>query len=599
MRMHVALVGAALGGAVACAPHAATPAVEGVSAASATSATAQDLAGLWEARRQFATGATGPVALERTGTALRATMLGRAARVSLAGDTIVALFGDSVGEFRGQLARDAARVAGFWIQPTTVTNGTRYASPLVLQRDGGAEAWRGTPDPLADDITLYLRVERANGAAARAFIRNPQRNVGRALGVAALTREGAHVQLRRAARGDTLGAVAAEGDLRADGTLHLEMRGLAFDFRRVDTVAGSDFFPRGRPDAPYTYRAPVAGDDGWPVGRAESVGFSRERLEQFVRGVIATPMDGVSAPEVHAVLVARHGTLVFEEYFHGATRDQAHDTRSAAKSMGSLLMGAAMARGLPLDTNTRVYEAMRAMAPPGPRDARQSALMLKHLLTMSSGLDCDDRDGDSPGNEDVVTDQDAPPDWWAVTLGLKMIREPGAQAVYCSVNPHLAGGVLRAVAHRPLVGMLDEFVAQPMGIRRYWLNLSPSNDLYLGGGMRFLPRDFLKLGQLVLDGGTWRGQRVATPEWMKRSTAPLVQLRTLRYGYLWWSIEYPFAGRTLRATFAGGNGGQLVMAIPELDLVVLIYAGNYSDPVMYQLQERLVPEQLLPALVRP
>ncbi len=585
--------------AAGCTPRGANPGTGAANADITVGTTANDLAGLWEARRTFTTALAGPVTLTRTPAGWSAAMGTRAAPTSLGGDTIVALFGDSIGEFRGRLSGDEQRLVGWWIQARTVTNGTRYASPLALERVAGASAWRGTPDPLVDDITLWLRVERAANGATRAFIRNPQRNVGRQLGVAALTRDGARVQLRRAGRGDTLGDVSMEGELRPGGVLHTEVRGLTFDFRRADTTAGSDFFPRRTPSSAYVYRPPPAGADGWPVASAESVGFSREGLEQFARGLIDTPMDGVGASELHAVLVARHGKLVFEEYFHGMTRDQPHDTRSAAKSVGSLMMGAAMAHGVPLDTNTRVYEAMRAFAPAGARNARQSALMLKHLLTMSSGLDCDDRDSNSPGSEDVLTDQDAPPDWWRATLALKMIREPGEKAVYCSINPHLATGVLKAVAKRPVIGMFDEWLAQPLGITRYWLNLTPTNELFLGGGMRFLPRDFMKIGQLVLDGGTWRGQRVASPEWMRQSTSSLVALRTLRYGYLWWSVEYPFAGRTVRATFAGGNGGQLVMAVPELDLVVLTYAGNYADPMTYWLQEHLVPEKLLPALVHP
>ncbi len=94
-------------------------------------------------------------------------------------------------------------------------------------------------------------------------------------------------------------------------------------------------------------------------------------------------------------------------------------------------------------------------------------------------------------------------------------------------------------------------------------------------------------------------QRAASAEWMRLSTAPLVALRTLRFGSFWWSIEYPFAGRTVRASFAGGNDGQLLMRILVLNLVVLFYVGNYRDPVMHLLQERLVPEQQLSALVRP
>ena len=70
------------------------------------------------------------------------------------------------------------------------------------------------------------------------------------------------------------------------------------------------------------------------------------------------PMDGPSARQVHALLIARHGKLVVEEYFHGMTRDQPHDPRSASKSITSTLFGAAIQAGLPVSVSTKVYEAM-------------------------------------------------------------------------------------------------------------------------------------------------------------------------------------------------------------------------------------------------
>jgi CubicO group peptidase (beta-lactamase class C family) len=73
--------------------------------------------------------------------------------------------------------------------------------------------------------------------------------------------------------------------------------------------------------------------------------------------------------------------------------------------------------------------------------------------------------------------------------------------------------------------------------------------------------------------------------------------RTTRYGYLWWTMEYPYLGRTIRAFYAGGNGGQVVMGIPELDLVVAFYGGNYNDvPTQYEIQLSYIPKYILPAL---
>ena len=118
----------------------------------------------------------------------------------------------------------------------------------------------------------------------------------------------------------------------------------------------------------------------------------------------------------------------------------------------------------------------------------------------------------------------------------------------------------------------------------------------MGGGIHWLPRDFMKLGQVMLDGGTWNGRRIVSREWAARSISPLVELREKGYGYQWWVMDYPYGEGTVRAFFAGGNGGQVVIGIPDLDLLVTFYAGNYSDRVMYKIQEEFVPRYVLPAI---
>ena len=53
---------------------------------------------------------------------------------------------------------------------------------------------------------------------------------------------------------------------------------------------------------------------------------------------------------------------------------------------------------------------------------------------MTSGIDCDDNDDKSPGNESAVIDQADEPDYYRLILRLGTIREPGEKAVYCSIN---------------------------------------------------------------------------------------------------------------------------------------------------------------------
>ncbi len=145
----------------------------------------------------------------------------------------------------------------------------------------------------------------------------------------------------------------------------------------------------------------------------------------------------------------------------------------------------------------------------------------------------------------------------------------------------------------------DRLLGAPLQIRTYAWPLSPAGQPYGGGSVQFLPRDFLKLGQLMLNEGTWNGRRILGQAFVERASAPLHDLNRIQYGYLWWSIEYPYKDRTVRAYFAGGNGGQGVMVVPELDLLIATYGGNYATRVGLHIQQDFAPNYILPAVREP
>jgi CubicO group peptidase (beta-lactamase class C family) len=557
---------------------------------------ARELAGLWRAKRRFGPEIKGALAIEQHDKTWTTEIMGRTAPVKSEGGRISFELADQQGDFRGQMK--GGRIVGHWIQPRLVTNGTAYATPIVLEKQKPGR-WRGMVTPLDDEMTLYLLIKLDQDGTLRAFIRNPERNVGRFMKVEHVVCDGRKVKLMGSRSKAGSEPVVGEGMYDSEnGTLSLYLPSLggAFDFARASAADYACFLPRGKAPAPHVYRSPPEGDDGWPVATLEDVRMSRGGIARFIQTLLDTPIDSVHSSEIHGVLIARHGKLVLEEYFHGFHRDALHDTRSASKSLTSVLVGAAVLKGEPISPATPVYETMKDAAATANLDPRKRAITVENLLTMSSGLDCDDNDPASAGNEDTMQSQTAQPDWHRYTLDLRMVRAPGEKAVYGSANPNLIGGVVARATGRWLPDLFHDLVAEPLQIRSYAMNLTPTRDAYMGGGMQLLPRDFMKLGQLILDGGRWRGRQIVSGEWAKRSVSPLYELRGLHYGYLWWIADYPYKGRTVRAFFAGGNGGQIVMGIPELDLVIAFYGGNYSDPVMFVPQRVYVPEYILPAV---
>jgi CubicO group peptidase (beta-lactamase class C family) len=327
------------------------------------------------------------------------------------------------------------------------------------------------------------------------------------------------------------------------------------------------------------------------------VGLSVDTLSAFIRRMINLPMDSLSSPQVHAVLVARHGKLVLEEYFHGESRDHPHESRSAAKSITATLIGAAMHAHRGITLASTPYSIMNGGTFPDTIEPRKRRITVENLLSMSSGIDCDDANSDSPGNESTMIDQMDEPDYYRFILRLKTIREPGEKAVYCSVQPHLAGGVLRNATRTSLPDLFATLIAAPLGIDRYYLPLTPTRDMYGAGGVRLTARSFAKIAQMYLDSGVWKGKRILDADFVRKAGTPRYEMSGIHYGLAWWVIDYPFRGQTIQGFFASGNGGQTVMAIPKLDMVITIFAANYQDSAGLIPQQRYVPN-LLTALER-
>jgi CubicO group peptidase (beta-lactamase class C family) len=279
------------------------------------------------------------------------------------------------------------------------------------------------------------------------------------------------------------------------------------------------------------------------------------------------------------------------------------------------MLGAAMRRGARVTPETPVYALLDGMGPFANPDPRKSQITLAHLLTHTSGLACDDNDSASPGNEDTMQSQHEQPDWWKYTLDLPMAHDPGSRYAYCSANSNLVGAALTTATGTWLPELFERTVAGPLQFGPHYWNLMPTGEGYLGGGAYLRPRDLLKVGQAYLDGGVWRGRRLVDSSWVKLSTSPHAEISPATTGldpkqfpefyneavdgYAWHLSELHSGGRTYRDYAATGNGGQLLIVVPELDLAVVFTAGNYGQGGIWgRFRDQIVPQEIIPAIRR-
>jgi CubicO group peptidase (beta-lactamase class C family) len=426
----------------------------------------------------------------------------------------------------------------------------------------GRGVWSGRVEPLPNRLRMSLYVARDANGSVSAFLRDPLFNFGRNFQTMAVDAYGGALQFSG-------GPYPIEATFDGANTLTLSLHG----------VPPLRFVRRSASAAPatYAYREPLATGDGWQLGAAADAGFRTAALEQlFIAN--GAPPTSAGSPDVHAILVARHGKLVVDQYFDGFDATMLHDTRSATKTYADVLVGAAQQAGVALDGDTPLlplFATYGTLANPDPRKAKMT---LGDALSMSTGLDCDDFDEHSAGNEVNVLAQTAQPDWYRLVLETRMVRDPGTKAVYCGAGINLAGGAVTSATHTWLPLFFASHVAEPLEMQGYALNLTPSDNWYVGNGAYVRPRDFLKIGQLFLDGGTWNGTRVVPRAWIERSwDAHLSLAPGDGYGYGWHVHSYTIAGTTYRTYAAEGNGGQILDVIPQLDLVIMITEGNYND----------------------
>lgn len=319
-----------------------------------------------------------------------------------------------------------------------------------------------------------------------------------------------------------------------------------------------------------------------------------------------------SRPPITALLLIRHGYVVFESYYANFDRHSYFNVYSITKSVLSALVGRALQQHLIPSLDQPLLELMPEYATADRLDPRTRAITLRHLLSMTSGFD--------PGatslellwrSQDVV----------AAALAQPMAAAPGVTFFYDDVRIHLLSVLLTrltglsaaAFAHTALFRQLgiwpDEqarFVWRTAATRPHLLSQAghwPDDGLpwtvdghghNTGGfGLHLTLREMAKVGYLYLNSGWWDGVQLLSPEYVAASTTrqsaggPPVGRA---YGYCWW-IPEPH-----RAFFATGLGAQTIHVVPGLDLVTAFTTRSSGHEGEHR--GRLVEEFVIPAAQR-
>jgi len=363
-------------------------------------------------------------------------------------------------------------------------------------------------------------------------------------------------------------------------------------------AADDDGYTSGR-DVAVTIRwgdiAPEQLDDGWATARASAEGIDVARLADMVDEIYAGGYEFM-----HALLVVRHGNLVFEEYFNGFERDSLQHVQSTTKSFTSAMIGIAIDRGEIGGVTDRMIDYLPEYA--HLFDGGKEGMTIEHCLMMAAGLEWNEHSipHSDPNNDNTVGNRSA--DYVAYILGKPLVEEPGTVWYYNSGCSMTLGAILRNATGWGADAYAAQHLFDPLGI-------APSSWLVMGGGhigthggLFLRPRDMAKFGQLFLQDGFWDGESVISEEWVRESTLPrLTVYADLRYGYQWWFKRMD----GYDVPFTAGTGGQHIFVVPELELVavtaatpsVLEVSPDQGRRVMSLFEYRILPAVLPAATV--
>lgn len=333
----------------------------------------------------------------------------------------------------------------------------------------------------------------------------------------------------------------------------------------------------------------------WEIG-----GFQNENKASILQ---LTKMESLiskdSLPNTHSVLISKKGKVVYENYFEGYNASIPHDMRSASKSISSAIIGIARDKSLFTSVEQSIFDFL-----PNEyqilKDSLKSKIDIHSLLTMSSGLDAIDYGiNANPKSSATEDNYQRTPDWIEAILKAPMIHKPNTKANYGSANPALLGIAMDSIVSKPLELFMDKYLFQKLEISNYIIQTDLKGRPYYGGGMYLTPKDMLKFGELYINKGKWKSERVLSKKWVKNSIKNYRNLENVPdkngYGYLWWHNTYQLNGKSVRTIEARGAGGQYIIVIPSLKAVVVITSGNYRNEKTQQ-PEKIFEEYILPYL---
>lgn len=311
--------------------------------------------------------------------------------------------------------------------------------------------------------------------------------------------------------------------------------------------------------------SPLIQDD-WPVSTPEEQGIDSRLVAEMY-------LNATGLETLYSLLVVKDGFLIAEGYFNGSWVDEKTLIQSVSKSYISALIGIAIEAGCLSSVDQKMIEFFPEVADE-LTDPRKREISICQMLQMRSGYP--DEETDAAYLEAL---------YWGVSLPLlenfPLVSDPGTAFNYSNMTYNWLAILLERACGLDLKDFARQYLFEPIETEiGDWLEDQEGN--YIGsGGIHVTARDAAKFGLLYLRDGEFEGDQIVPVNWVQDSLQAYSEgardygwgfaFRDMGYGYGWWTAsagDHDFS-------FAWGHGGQLIVLLDELDMVIVTTADPF------------------------
>jgi CubicO group peptidase (beta-lactamase class C family) len=207
-------------------------------------------------------------------------------------------------------------------------------------------------------------------------------------------------------------------------------------------------------------------------------------------------------------------------------------------------------------------------------DPRKRQITIRDMLQMRAGYPPEESDA-------ALWDAVWSGDYVHLVADFPLTSDPGTAHQYSNLTAHLLGIIVARACDTDLKSFAQEYLFDPLGaeIGDWRVDLDGYN--WAAGELHLTARDAAKFGQLYLNDGEFEGQQILPVTWVQESLQTysedaygnIDKFRDVGYGYQWWSATVG----DYEVNFAWGHGGQLIVLVDELDMVVVVTADPMYD----------------------